>query len=141
VTHCSICGEARPAAAVFSGLISQPGRELAVRRQLRHPFGERLPRALRVAALAPDLHPSQVHRIGGPAYIPRPGHHRLMYPARDHAATRARPGGLPVRDRPHLNAAARAGLHHGDLQTLDPEQRRRRILDHGARGFLAIMNP
>ena len=44
-----------------------------------------------------------------------------------------------VRDRPHLDHAARRGLHLGNLQALHPEQRRRRILEHDARGFLLIL--
>ena len=48
-------------------LLPQPGRDPAPRRQLRHPLGERLTRALAVGALAPQLDPAQVaprHRPG-----------------------------------------------------------------------------
>jgi hypothetical protein len=91
-----------------AGLLTQPGGDPAPRRQDRHPFGERLARALRVAALAPELDPAQVHRVTGPAHVRRPGHDRLMHPAGDHAALRARPAGLVGCDYPHLNAAAGA---------------------------------
>ena len=59
-----------------------------------------------------------------------------MYPVRDRTAVRARRGGLAICDNPHLDAAARSGLHAGDLEALHPEQRGRRILEHDARGFL-----
>jgi hypothetical protein len=121
------------------GLLAQPGRDPAPRRQGRHRLGERLARPLLVAALAADLNPAQVHRVTGPAHIPRPGHHRLMHPVGDHAALRARPAGLASRDHPHLNAAVRNCLHVGDLQALHPEQHRRLILQHDARGFLLIL--
>jgi hypothetical protein len=81
----------------------------------------------------------QVHRVAGPAHVPRPGHLRLVRPVREGPAIRARPGSLVIGDRPYLNAAARAGLHVGDLQALHSEQRRRRILKHDARGFLVIV--
>jgi hypothetical protein len=80
-----------PLSDLIRGLLPQPGRDPAPWRQGRHPLGERLPRALRVAALPPELGPSQVHRIGGAAHVPRPGHHRFMHPVRDRAAIRARP--------------------------------------------------
>jgi hypothetical protein len=122
-----------------AGLLTQPGGDPAPRRQGRHPFGERLARALRVAALAPELDPAQGHRVTGPAHVPRPGHHRLTRPAGDHAALRARPAGLAGCDYPHLNAAVRSRLHACDLQALYAEQHRRRILEHDARGFLLIL--
>ena len=43
-------------------LLPQPGRDPAPRRHLRHPLGERLARAPRVAALPLELHPPLVHR-------------------------------------------------------------------------------
>ena len=122
-----------------AGLLAQPGRDPAPRRQARHPLGERLAQAFRVAALAPDLDPPHVYPVPGPAHIPRPGQHRLMHPARDRAAIRARRRGRIIGDRPYLHRAARPGLHVGDLQALHPEQRRRRILEHDARGFLVIL--
>jgi hypothetical protein len=122
-----------------AGLLPQPGRDPAPRRQGRHPFGECLARAFLVAALAPDLDPPQVHPIGGPAHVPRPGQHRLMHPAGDRAALRARRRGQVIGDRPYLHHAARSGLRVGDPQALHPEQRRRRILEHDARGFLVIL--
>ena len=79
-----------PPGDLVPGLIPQPGRDPAARRQLRHLLGEHLPRAPRVAALAPD---TQVHRVGGPAHVPRPGHHHLMHPVKDRAA----PPGTPPR--------------------------------------------
>ena len=39
----------------------------------------------------------------------------------------------------HTSHAVRPGLHVGDPQALHPEQRRRRILEHDARGFLVIL--
>ena len=42
-------------------------------------------------------------------------------------------------DRPYFQRAARPGLHVGDPQAFRPEQRRRRILEHDARGFLVIL--
>ena len=127
-----------PLSDLGTGQAAQPGGDPAPRRQRRHPLGKRLPQAPAVAALAPDLDPAQVHRIPGPPHVPRPGHHRLMHPVRDHAAIRAHPGRLPGRDRPYLNTAIRSSLHAGNLQALHPEQRRRRILEHDARGFLLI---
>jgi hypothetical protein len=111
----------------------------ATRRTARHPLGERLARAFRVAALAPRLDPSQVHRIGRPAHIPRPGQHRFMDPAGDHAAIRARRRSRVIGDRPYFQRAARPGLHVGDPQAFRPEQRRRRILEHDTCGFLVIL--
>ena len=57
-------------------------------------------------ALAPHLDPPQVHRIGRPAHIPRPCQHRLMYPAGDHAASRARRRSRVIGDRPYFQRAA-----------------------------------
>ena len=128
-----------PLGDLSAGLLPQPGRDPAPRRQGRHPLGERLARAFRVAALPPDLDPPQVHRVARPAHVPRPGQHRLMHPARDRAALRARRRGRVIRDRPYLQHAARPGLHVGNPQALHPEQRRRRILEHDARGFLVIL--
>jgi hypothetical protein len=62
-----------------------------------------------------------------------------MYPAGDHAAIRARRRGRVMGDRPYFQRAARPGLHVGDPQTFRSEQRRRRILEHDARGFLVIL--
>ena len=123
----------------MSGLLPQPRRDPAPRRQGRHRLGERLARAFPVAAFAPVLDPAHVHRVAGPAHVPRPRQHRLVHPARDRAALRARRRGRVIRDRPYLQRAARPGLHAGDLQALHPEQRRRRILQHEARGFLVIL--
>jgi hypothetical protein len=128
-----------PLSDLGTGLPAQPGGDPAPRRQGRHRLGERLAEALLIAALAPDLDPPQVHRIPGPPHVPRPGHHRLMHPVRDRAAIRARSGRLPGRDGPYLNTAVRSSLHAGDLQAFHPEQRRRRILEHDARGFLVIL--
>ncbi len=122
-----------------AGLLPQPGRDPAPRRHGRHPLGERLARALQVAALPPDLDPPQVHRIGGPAHIARPCQHRLMHPARDHAAIRARRRGRIIGDRPNLHHAVRPSLHVGNVQALHAEQRRHRIPEHDARGFLLIL--
>ncbi len=122
-----------------AGLLPQPRRDPAPRRHGRRPLGERLARAFRVAALAPHLDPSQVHRIGRPVHIPRPGQHRLMYPAGDRAAIRARRRSRVIGDRPYFQRAARPGLHVGDPQAFHPEQRRRRIFEHDARGFLVIV--
>ena len=98
---------------------------------------------LRGHSWLPHLRRTLTHRrstgSAGPAHVPRPGHHRLMHPARDRAAIRARRRGRVIRDRPYLHTAARPGLHIGDLQALHPEQRRRRILEHDARGFLVIL--
>jgi hypothetical protein len=65
-----------------------------------------------------------------------PGHHDLMHPVRDRAAARARRCGRVIGDRPYFQHAARTGLRVDDLQALYPEQRRRRIPGHDARGFL-----
>jgi hypothetical protein len=55
-----------PAAGdLVRGLLAQPGRDPAPRRQGRHPLGERLARALLVLALALVLDPAQVHRVAG----------------------------------------------------------------------------
>jgi len=118
------------------GLFPQPGGDPAQRRQGRHPFGERLPRAGRAGALAPDLDLAQVHWIAGPAHVPRPGHHRLMHPVRDRCAVRARRRGRVIGDRPYLNRAVRPLFGAGDLQALHAEQHGRRIVEHDARGFL-----
>jgi hypothetical protein len=128
-----------PLGDLGAGLLPQPGRDPAPRWQGRHLLGERLARALLVAALPPHFDPPQVHRVAGPAHIPRPGQHRLMHPVRDRAAIRARRRGRVIGDRPYLQHAARAGLHVSDPQALHPEQRRRRILEHDARGFLVIL--
>ena len=122
-----------------AGLLPQPGGDPAPRRQLRDPLGERLARALAVAALPPHLNPPQVHDVPGTADVPRPGQHRLMHPARDRAALRARRRSRVISDRPYLQHAAGPGLHVSDPQALHPEQRRRRILEHDARGFLVIL--
>jgi len=58
-----------------------------------------------------------------------------VHPVRDRAALRARRRGLAVRDRPHLDSAARSGLCPRDLQALHPEQRRRRILEQMPAAF------
>jgi hypothetical protein len=120
-----------------AGLLPQPGRDPAPRRQARHPLGERLARAGQVGALAPHLDPAQVHRIASPAHIPRPGHHRLMHPVRDRRAARARRRGRVIGDRPYLHRAVRPLPGVSDLQALHAEQHGRRILEHDARGFLS----
>ena len=88
-----------PPGDLVPGLIPQPGRGPAARRQLRHLLGEHLPRAPRVAALALELHPPLVHRVRGPAHVPQPGHHHLMHPVKDRAAPRARRHGPVTGDR------------------------------------------
>jgi hypothetical protein len=62
-----------------------------------------------------------------------------MYPPRDRAAIRVRRRSRVISDHPYLQHVARPGLHVGDPQALHPEQHRRRILEHDARGFLVIL--
>ena len=62
-----------------------------------------------------------------------------MHPGRDRAALRACRRGRVIGDHPHLHRAVRPGLRVGDPQALHPEQRRRRVLEHDARGFLLIL--
>jgi len=57
--------------------------------------------------------------------IEGPGQHRLLDPAGDHAASRARRRRRVIGDRPYFQRAARPGLHVGDPQAFRPEQRRR----------------
>ena len=127
-----------PPGDLVPGLIPQPGRDPAARRQLRHLLGEHLPRAPRVAALAPELHPRR--STASAARRTSRGRVTTISCTRSKTAPhpRARRRGPVIGDRPHLNAAVRAGPHPGDLHALHPEQRRRRILDHDARGFLTI---
>ena len=61
-----------------------------------------------------------------------------MHPVRDRAALRARRCGRVIGDRPYLQHAVRPGVRVGDPQAFYAEQRRRRILEHDARGFLVI---
>jgi hypothetical protein len=128
-----------PPGDLVRGLLAQPGRDPAARRQGRQGLGERLARAFLADALAPELHPVQAHRIAGPAHVPRLGYHRLVHTAGGRAAIRAGRCGRAGRDHPHLDTAVRSGFHAGDLQALHAEQRRRRILEHDARGFLLIL--
>jgi hypothetical protein len=125
-----------PLGDLVRGVLPQPGRDAAPRRDLRRPFGERLARALLVLALAPHLDPVQVHRIASRAHVLRPGHHRLVHPARDGAAIRARRRSRVIGDRPYLKRAAGSFISVGDLQARHAEQQGRRILEHDARGFL-----
>jgi hypothetical protein len=97
-----------------AGLLPQPGRDPAPRRQARHPLGERLARAGQVGALAPHLDP-----------------------VRDRRAARARRRGRVIGDRPYLHRAVRPLPGVSDLQALHAEQHGRRILEHDARGFLS----
>ena len=125
-----------PLGDLVRGLLAQPGRDPAPRRQGRRPFGERRTRALLVLALPPHLDPPQLHHVPGAAHVPRPGHHRLVHPARDHAAARACRRSRVIGDRPYLKRAVGSLISIGDLQTLHAEQHGRRILEHDARGFL-----
>jgi len=61
-----------------------------------------------------------------------------MHRAGDRATIRTGAGGLAGRDRPYLDTAALSGFHGRDLQAVHAEQRRRRILERDARGFLLI---
>jgi hypothetical protein len=125
-----------PRPAISAAAFPQPLRYPALRRDLRHPLGERLPLAVPATALPAPLDPPRLHRVQPPCHIPRPGQHLLMRPDRDRAAVRARRSGRVTGNRPYLQHAVRPGLRIGDLQALHAEQHRRRMLEHDARGFL-----
>jgi hypothetical protein len=137
VPGCLRRGDA-PLRDLAGGLLPQPPGDPAPRRHLRQVLRERLPLAGLHRALPPPLDPPQVNGVAGAARVPRPRQHRLVRPVRQHPAARARRSRGPVRDRPYLKRAARPGLRVGHPQSFHAEQRRRRILEHDARGFLMI---
>jgi hypothetical protein len=116
------------------GLLPQPLRDPAPRRDLRHRLGECLLRAVPRPALPAALDQEQRHLPGTVPDIPRPGRHVLVHVLRDRAAPRARRGAR--RHRPHRDPPVGLALHLGDPQPGHAEQRRGHIL--GRRGFPAI---
>jgi hypothetical protein len=127
------------------------GGERAMRDRPRHsrvpgrpgrrdpPPGERLATAAPLIAFPAALDPPHPHRITSPAHVPRPGQHDLIHPPGSRPAVRARHRSQMTADRPDLQRAVRARLRTGDLQALHAEQRRRRTLEHDARGFLLTL--
>jgi len=128
-----------PLRDLVPGLLPQPGRDPAPRRNLRQLLGERLALTVPVPAFPAPLDPPRAHRVVGPAHVPRPGQHQLMHPRRDRPAVRARGSGRVIRDRPYFQRATRHDLHVSYPQALHAERRRRRIVKHDARSFPMIL--
>ena len=119
-----------PAGDQAARMLTQPGSDPAPRRDLHEGLGERLPRARRLPALQPPLHPHHGDLVLAMAKIRRPRRHIPLHPPGHRPAARARRR-LPVR-RHHPDRPAAAGLriHLSDLHAIQREQPRRHILTH-----------
>ena len=121
------------------GLLAQPGRDPAPRRQ----GGTCSVDVLRGRSGLPRLRRTLTHRRSTRSAA------RRTSPGRASTVSCTQPETVPQSG--HAAAAGSSvtahtsthpvqpGLHVGDPQALHPEQRRRRILEHDARGFLVIL--
>ena len=125
-----------PPGDLMSGLLPQPGRDPAPRRDLRQRLGERLAPAAAVFAHPTTLDQAELHITGTVPDITRPGQHPLVHVLRDRPAAQARRHGRG--HRPHRHPPVRLPLHLRDPQPGRAEQRRGRIL--GRRGSPAILD-